>query len=32
MVGLQDGLTRALDYYRLHADRYTAPEPDSTLA
>ena len=32
MVGLHDGLARSLDYYRLHAARYTAPEPDSTLA
>jgi UDP-glucose 4-epimerase len=32
MVGLHDGLAQSLDYYRLHAARYTAPEPDSTLA
>jgi UDP-glucose 4-epimerase len=28
-VGLQDGLTRALAFYRAHADHYTAPDPGS---
>jgi UDP-glucose 4-epimerase len=31
-VGLQDGLTRALAYYRAHAAHYTAPDPGSTPA
>jgi len=29
-VGLQDGLTRTLAYYRAHAAHYTAPDPGAT--